>query len=169
MIDIRHSQQSKFDPDPEKTISVPPPIAPLPIDGPLGPGSAVKAREIIPIQLRDDQQTAFSEAAIENFVERMVYHLNTCFPKPCKDIGEEGILELIVTGIDRAAEYGIVNEYDCGLFIDLMLIFGRHFDTNPSYPWAQTILTSDKIESPSDLIQLLYRTATERLEQRQRK
>lgn len=43
-------------------------------------------------------------------------------------------------GIGRAESYGFTFRGPVRLYLELMLLFGSHFDTDPQYPWAAEIL-----------------------------
>lgn len=62
----------------------------------------------------------------------------------CNAMGEPQLRETIQYGIQRATAYGIVGNSDVCKYIDLMVVFGRDFDTAPRFPWAAEILTTSK-------------------------
>ena len=37
--------------------------------------------------------------------------------------------------------YGVESEYDVSRYLNLMVVFGDDFDTDPAHPWASDILT----------------------------
>lgn len=92
------------------------------------------------ITIRREQMGAFSRAEVERFEAWMLKHLLTFFPKQCRLLQETQLRELIQYGIERARGHRITAERDVAKFIDLMLVFGRDFDTNKQYGWAGAIL-----------------------------
>jgi hypothetical protein len=46
-------------------------------------------------------------------------------------------------GIEKAEEHGLTFRGPIRLYLELMLLFGSHFDTDPQYPWANAILKAD--------------------------
>jgi hypothetical protein len=52
------------------------------------------------------------QAVLEGFGDCMVLHLQGFFPERCAELGDEGICETIRYGIERAKNYGIVDELD---------------------------------------------------------
>ena len=57
-------------------------------------------------------------------------------PPLFKAVGEEQMRKAIRFGIGRADSYGFTFRGPVRLYLELMLLFGSHFDTDPQYPWA---------------------------------
>ena len=91
------------------------------------------------LRIRAEQFQLLSHAEVENFEEWMVAHLKRFFPVQCRAVGDSRLRETIQTGIERAARYQITARRDVCKYIDLMVVFGRDFDTDRRYPWANTI------------------------------
>jgi hypothetical protein len=77
------------------------------------------------------------------FVDRMVAHIAEFFPSRFQELGEQAVREWIEDGIQRASQYRIRSERDVCKFIDIMIVFGRNFDTDPQCPWAPPILKAE--------------------------
>ena len=92
--------------------------------------------------IRPEQMEVFKEAALRSFESEMVAHLAEFSPPLFKAIGEEQMRKAIQFGIDRAGSYGFDFRGPVRLYLELMLLFGSHFDTDPQYPWAAAILTN---------------------------
>lgn len=84
----------------------------------------------------------FEKDARAKFEERMLVHLKKYFPEVCNELGEEEVRVLIRYGTDKAEKYGITSGNNVCLFIDVMFVFGKDFDTDPSLPWGAAILQS---------------------------
>lgn len=93
------------------------------------------------LRIRPEQIEAFESARAAHFEPRTVQHLKERFPKHCDVLKEDGILEVIHYGIERAETHGLTHQSEVSLFIDLTLMFGRYFDTDLQLPWAAEILT----------------------------
>jgi hypothetical protein len=109
------------------------------------------------LTIRLAQMETFSQVEIQKFEDWMVSHLNKFFPRECNSVGEPHLRDLIQHGIKRAAEHGITKERDICKFIDLMLVFGRDFDTDARSPWAHEILRTEK--RPGSKVQALHDAA----------
>ena len=92
--------------------------------------------------IRREQMDAFRAAALRSFEDEMVEHLATFSPPLFKAVGEEQMRKAIRLGITRADGYGFTHRGPVRLYLELMLLFGSHFDTDPQYPWANQVLTN---------------------------
>lgn len=113
------------------------------------------------MMIRKEQMSAFAEAAATDFENRMVVHLNKCFPAECETLQEPGVREIIRCGINRSAHYGVTTERDVCKYIDLMMVFGRNFDTRADLPWASRILNDRVLKNPTARIERLFTVAKE--------
>ena len=97
--------------------------------------------------LRKAQITAFQQAAVTDFEERMAAHLREIFPHEAADRGVAALRALIRRGIDRAARHDIHQEYGACLYLHLMLALGEQFDDDPKIPWARAALTEPDLDA----------------------
>lgn len=116
------------------------------------------------LTIRERQMAVFADVEIKKFVEGMVVHLKKFFPRQCEAMGEPQLQETIRYGIKRAAAYGITTKRDVYQYVDLMVVFGRDFDTDNGLPWASEIL--NRRNSPSIKTCLLLQAANRHLRQR---
>lgn len=70
----------------------------------------------------------------------MLAHPNDFAPLMIKTIDTEQTRKLIQLGMFHAAKYGFTFRGSVRLNLELMLLLGSYFDTNPEYPWAAEIL-----------------------------
>jgi len=92
----------------------------------------------------------FREVLAANFEVRVLKHLNRCFPRECASLEEPALTQLVRNSVRRADHYGFVNERDVCKYVDLALLFGSDFDTDPKLDWAQTILGSPDYGDPGE-------------------
>lgn len=112
------------------------------------------------MKLRKEQMEAFSEAAVQDFEDRMAHHLQKCFPEQCEALGNTKTREAIREGIALASDYGITLEPDVCRYISLMFAFGRRFDRDRQLPWAGRILNDPSPMDASAKVDRLYEAAT---------
>jgi hypothetical protein len=86
-------------------------------------------------------------------------HLREHFAEQTEEMDDDSLLAFAAEGDGRAFEYGIEDAVAVCKFVDLMILLGKDFDTNPAYPWAAAIL-KDSSMSPSDRIDAVTRTAS---------
>jgi len=109
------------------------------------------------LAIRPDQMRNFSEAALKQFEDMMVVHLNKFFPQRTKAAGEPTVRKFIRYGVQRAASYNIKAKRAVSRYIDLMMSFGADFDKSKRLPWAGEILRTRN--SPEVRISTLLRNA----------
>lgn len=69
----------------------------------------------------------------------MVEHLRGFTPKYSAAMGEAGLRALIRQGVARAEGYGFTERGPVCFLIELSLMFGVRFDTDPLLPWAEAL------------------------------
>lgn len=74
------------------------------------------------------------------FENEMVAHLAEFSPPLFNVIKGDQLREVVRFGIDRSERYGFTLRGPIRLYLEMMLLFGSHFDTDPQYPWAKEIL-----------------------------
>jgi hypothetical protein len=91
-------------------------------------------------KVRREEKEAAREAALREFEDWVVAHVERCLPDRWTVLGETGVREVIRLGIERAAAHGIEAERDVCKLVDLMLVFGVDFDSERR--WAREILSA---------------------------
>jgi len=105
--------------------------------------------------IRKKQMGVLEQGVLRDFGDSMVVHLERFFPQQCAVLGDDGVRETIRYGIERAKNYGLVDERDVCKYIDLMIVFGRDFDTSPKTSWAGRILNSEFLTDPTSKVERL--------------
>lgn len=108
------------------------------------------------LTIRADQMDIFRKAALLSFEDEMVRHLARFSPPLYKAVGEEQMRKAIQLGITQAAQYGFTYRGPVRLYLELMLLFGSFFDTDPQYPWAVEILTNQESGTQMQRAESLY-------------
>ncbi len=109
--------------------------------------------------IRAEQIRIFEQQDLERFELRMLEHLVEFFPVRCGGLGQEEIRQTIRHAVQRAALFGIVIERDVAKYVDLTVIFGKNFDSDPALPWVGRILGSPETENGTDRINRLWTEA----------
>ena len=91
-------------------------------------------------KLRPDHINAFQQMRIEQFKREMVHHCYEFSPHLCKTLPKVQLRKMIDYGFSRAQRYGFSNRGPIQLYLEMMLLFGSGFDTDPQYSWAQQCL-----------------------------
>ena len=114
------------------------------------------------LKIYPEQTDAFARASVRDYEARMERHLQRFFPEESRTLGPEGLLDLIRHGVARASSYGLVEEHDVALYLNLTVALGRDFDRDPRLPWAQATLVDPALPDPSWRMGRLYRITVER-------
>jgi hypothetical protein len=99
--------------------------------------------------IRAQQMQAFEQASMARFERRMVAHLRQLAPKHCKAVGEAGLRQVVRVGFARAKDHGFTKRGPVKLYLDLMIMLGSDFDSDPQYPWAAALL--DDPDTPDEM------------------
>lgn len=107
----------------------------------------------------DGRQLArFSDVARSDFEARMLVHLRGTFAELCRPLADAELRATIRRGVERAATYGLVQEYDVCRFLHLVVVLGRDFDVDPAHRYVHRRLTEPGAP-PSLRIQSAYDAA----------
>jgi hypothetical protein len=116
------------------------------------------------LTIRREQLTVFSEVEVRRFEDWTTAHLKKFFPKECAIAGDVRLRNNVQHGIARARAHGITAKRDVVKYIDLMMVFGRDFDTDKRLRWAADILAQRR--HPDYRLQSLLRAAKLHLKKR---
>lgn len=106
--------------------------------------------------IRKEQMKVFEQKALQNFEDEMVEHLEIFSPPLFKAVGEEQMRKVISFGIAQANSYGFTFRGPVRLYLEMMLVFGSYFDTDPQYPWATEILANQGAGPQMDRAEMLF-------------
>jgi hypothetical protein len=70
----------------------------------------------------------------------MIQHLANHFAEVAAICGEEGLTKIVDDALPRIQSYGLHSNYQACIFIDLAMMLGRGFDTDPLLPWMQQLM-----------------------------
>ena len=115
------------------------------------------------LTIRQAQFAVLSQLEVQKFEDWMLVHLKKFFPRQSAALGDTQLRETVRHGIEQAAGYGLTARCDVCKYIDLMVVFGRDFDTDKRYPWAAEILSERR--NPSAKTQALHGAALKHLRQ----
>jgi hypothetical protein len=90
--------------------------------------------------IRKEQMEVFEAYTLRNFETEMVKHIQKFAPQQSEIIGEPGVRKVVKLGMERAGQYYFTNRGPICSYLELMVMFGSDFDTDPQYPWLAEIL-----------------------------
>lgn len=98
------------------------------------------------LRISQSQLEVFEETALRDFEARVVQHVRQHFPKSFEVLGETRVLGIARGAVERAREHGLTTERSVVTYLNLMLMLGSGFDTDPQLPWAAEILGDGRID-----------------------
>lgn len=116
------------------------------------------------LTIRQEQVEIFRQQYLQRFEDEMLVHLKMFSPRHSKVAGDEAVRQVIRLGVERAGKYGLTNRGPVRFYIELMFMFGSHFDTDPQYPWAASILNKTPAIDQSIRADGLYYATNQYLE-----
>lgn len=114
--------------------------------------------------IRKEQMKILEIATLRRFEDEMVQHVKNIAPIQFDVTDEEGVRRFVRMGIERAEAYGFTNRGPVRFYIELMLMFGCDFDSDPQYAWAGEILNEEGNDTQMEKADRLYDKTMEFLE-----
>ncbi len=111
--------------------------------------------------VRPEQMEVFSELARTRFEDQMVEHLRAHLPARCRDLDESQIRRAIRHGVARAEARGLRVGRDVCRFIDVMFVFGVHFEIDPRFPWVGGLLQNVSAKTAAARMEAVFDMALE--------
>ena len=93
--------------------------------------------------IEQQQIDVMSAYMLKQFENRMMIHLLAAFPQQTQGMPESALRAMVQGGMQRAAQYKVEFEDDIKRYLELMVVHGGSFDTDPRTTWAGRILRSD--------------------------
>jgi len=84
--------------------------------------------------IRDAQRPPLREMALRAFQGLMVEHLCRYAPQHSRGIGPAAVRDVVLRGMERAATYGFTKRGPVRFYLELMMLMGSGFDTDPQLP-----------------------------------
>ncbi len=97
------------------------------------------------LRIRGDQRGHVTRASGEALEDNVVGHLRRVWTEEAANLSDEDLCRWARYGVERGSLYGIESELEVALFVDLMFLFGPHFDTCDALPWARAILADPSL------------------------
>lgn len=109
--------------------------------------------------LRKEQVDQLQQAAKIRCADAILVSLAGFSSPLFKNLEEAQRRAVIRFGMDRAEPHGLTSRDPVRLYLELMLLLGSQFDTDPQYPWAGQILAEPDQDAPMERAERLYQRA----------
>lgn len=90
--------------------------------------------------------------------------LTEIYPQKCEAMGKDNLSQLIKQGTRLAQHHHLSCGGGTTLYVGLMLMLGQHFDQDPQFSWAATLLKNPSITDPETKTYALYTEARVQLD-----
>jgi len=92
------------------------------------------------LTIRDEQMKRFEEVALDTYVQKLIAHCRAFSPHLAKTLHDEELDHAIRVGIEDADSHGLRLRGPVRFYIDMMILLGSGFATDPQYPWVSEVL-----------------------------
>jgi hypothetical protein len=116
------------------------------------------------LTIRKEQMKVFGRVTMQEFEKDMVLHLMHFFPDESAAMGDKALRAHIRHAIARAKEYSVTSERDLCKYLNLTMVYGRDFDTDPNLEWMKDFLADPEVPNPGERMARLHAEALYRLE-----
>jgi hypothetical protein len=111
------------------------------------------------IAFSPEQLKTFGDLALGQFKAEMRLHLCGFSPALARSIDDQQQAQIVELCLARAKNYGFSQRGPVRLYLEMMLLLGSDFDTDPQYLWAQESLKGSGDSSQSERAKALYEAA----------
>lgn len=113
--------------------------------------------------IRKEQYERLNSSAAEGFEASLVRHIQEFSPRHMEAIGDEAVREAVKYGVESAKKYGFTLRGPVRFYVELMVMFGSEFATDPFLPWADGVLTNEAIKDQMERADILHEAMSEYL------
>jgi hypothetical protein len=113
--------------------------------------------------IRKVQMDVVRDELRSRLVKTVTVHARECFPEECAAMGEEQLLHRMEDAAAAAARWGLGSPQDVCRFVNLSMILGPGFDSDPKLKWIYEMLSDAGVPSRSQRLSLVYAEAVRRL------
>ena len=114
--------------------------------------------------IREAQIKALEDAAAHNFVGELSEHCKEFSPHLTKTLDDKQLNEAVEEGIKRAGNHKLDLRGPVRFYVDLMIVFGSGFDSDPQFPWIAETLAKDEELDQMSRMETIHEASQEYLE-----
>lgn len=87
------------------------------------------------MQFTNKQFEQLKPNAFENYISELVTYCDKAFPYLKNTMGEQNLREILAQAINKAKESGFTQRGPVQFYINMQIVLGAGFETDPQYPW----------------------------------
>ncbi|WP_338803059.1 hypothetical protein WDV76_11725 [Xenorhabdus griffiniae] len=92
------------------------------------------------IELNEDQWYMLKKHSFNTYIDELVVHCNESYPYLGIKSGKDALRTTLEDAVEKAKNEGFDQRGAVQFYIDLLILFGTEFQTDPQYAWIKTIL-----------------------------
>ncbi|CDL86714.1 hypothetical protein [Xenorhabdus cabanillasii] len=112
------------------------------------------------MELNEDQWNKLKKHAFNAYIDELVLHCNESYPYLEIKLGKEGLRKALEDAVEKAKNDGFDQRGAVQLYIDILILFGEEFQTDPQYSWIREILDNHAHLGQLEKTTLLYHEVT---------
>ena len=116
------------------------------------------------IQITNEQLKKLDEQAFELYVGELIEHCELCYPKRVDYITVKELRVILANEVKKIKQQGINQRASVRFQIDLMIIFGVGFKTDPQYEWINQWLVQNAHYSQLEQADFLFEDCVDYLQ-----
>ncbi|OKO98668.1 hypothetical protein [Xenorhabdus eapokensis] len=112
------------------------------------------------IELNEDQWNMLKKYSFNAYIDELVVHCNESYPYLDIKLGKDGLRSALKNAVEAAKNEGFDQRGAIQFYIDMLILFGAKFQTDPQYTWIKTILDNNSHLGQLEKTSLLYHEVT---------
>ncbi|PHM39618.1 hypothetical protein Xmau_02624 [Xenorhabdus mauleonii] len=112
------------------------------------------------IEFNEEQCNKLKNHAFNAYLDELVVHCNEYFPYLEIKLGKEGLKAALTDAVEKAKNDGFDQRGAVQFYIDMLILFGSEFQTDPQYFWIRKILDNHPHLGQLEKTTLLYHEVT---------
>ncbi|PHM49282.1 hypothetical protein [Xenorhabdus miraniensis] len=112
------------------------------------------------IELNEDQWNILKKHSFNAYIDELAAHCNESYHYLEIKLGKDGLRTALENAVEKAKSDGFDQRGAVQLYIDMFILFGTEFQTDPQYTWIKTILDNHSHLGQLEKTSLLYHKVT---------
>ncbi|WP_274719998.1 hypothetical protein [Xenorhabdus bovienii] len=112
------------------------------------------------IEFNEDQWNMLKKHSFNAYIDELVAHCNESYPYLEIKLGKDELRKALKDAVEKTKNDGFDQRGAVQFYIDMLILFGTEFQTDPQYTWIKTILDNHSHLGQLEKTSLLYHEVT---------
>ncbi|WP_338803406.1 hypothetical protein WDV76_14715 [Xenorhabdus griffiniae] len=112
------------------------------------------------IELNEDQWNMLRKHSFNSYIDELIVHCNESYPYLYIKLGKDGLRSALKNAVEKAKNEGFDQRGAVQFYIDMFILFGTEFQTDPQYAWIKAIFDNHSHLGQLEKTSLLYHEVT---------